>query len=73
MPQCLSGSDATVRQDRLVCRKLLPLYARDKRVDRVRSKKVLDTVGQIILSMYVKRRQLQWLGYTLRAPEDNLT
>ena len=44
-----------------------------KTVDRVRNEKMLEAVGQISLSIYVKRRQLQWVGHTLRASENNLT
>jgi len=34
------------------------------RVDRVRNEKMLEAVGQITLSTYVKKRQLGWLGHS---------
>jgi len=56
-----------VCQTRLVCHQLLSIHL----VGRVRNKRVLKAVGQILLLTYVNRRQLVWLGHALREPDGS--
>ena len=44
-----------------------------KRVDRVQNTRILQLVSQEPLSTTVQRRQLRWLGHTLRRPPGTLS